>query len=175
MPRVVHKFASAQKSNFQAQNRTAKIQKVNIRRRVSPSPSQSQRCPEALIRGINSIPTAAVLSLKPAAAATVQSPHEVHFTARPVIQWSMKFSGTPDRLFQAVQEGAQRFQCIGHAGLPRLAGLAAGAAVVGSGVALSIKAAEQRQRKEIKRLVRREVRKTIKPRQPNGISFDLFS
>lgn len=86
----------------------------------------------------------------------------------------MKFSGTPDRLFQAVQEGAQRFQCIGQAGLPKLAVLAAGAAVVGSGVALSIKAAEQKQRKEIKKLVRREVRKTIKPRQPNGISFDLF-
>jgi len=84
----------------------------------------------------------------------------------------MKFSGTPDRLFQAVQEGAQRFQCIGQAGLPRLAVLAAGAAVVGSGAAL--KAAEQKQRKEIKKLVRREVRKTIKPRQSDGISFDLF-
>ena len=45
---------------------------------------------------------------------------------------------------------------------------------MGSGVALSIKASEQKQRKEIKKLVRREVRKTIKPRQPNGISFDLF-
>jgi hypothetical protein len=36
------------------------------------------------------------------------------------------------------------------------------------------KALEQRQKKEIKKVVKREVRKVVKPRQPSGISFDLF-
>jgi len=86
----------------------------------------------------------------------------------------MKFSGTPDRLFQAVQEGAQRFQCIGQAGIPRVALLATGIAVAGAGTAISATMAGRKQMKEIKTLVKREVRKAVRPRQPNGISFDLF-
>jgi len=47
-------------------------------------------------------------------------------------------------------------------------------AAAGAGMALSSKAAEQRQKQEIKKAVKREVRKVVKPRQPRGISFDLF-
>ena len=86
----------------------------------------------------------------------------------------MKFSGTQAQLFQAIQDGGERFQCIGRMGIPKVAILAAGVAAAGAGVALSSKAAEQRQKQEIKKAVKREVRKVVKPRQPSGISFDLF-
>lgn len=86
----------------------------------------------------------------------------------------MKFSGTQSQLFQAIQDGGQRFQCIGRSGLPKLGALAAGMAVAGACATLSGKGAEQKQKKEIRKLVRREVKKAVKPRQPRGISFDLF-
>lgn len=86
----------------------------------------------------------------------------------------MKFSGTPAQLFRAVQEGTQRFQGVGQVGIPKLALLAAGVAAASTGMALSTKTVEHRQKKEVKKIVRQEVRKAIKPRQPQGISFDLF-
>jgi hypothetical protein len=84
----------------------------------------------------------------------------------------MKFSGTQAQFFQAIQDGGERFQCIGRMGLPGVAVLAAGA--VGAGVALSRKVVEQKQKTEVKKLVKREVRKAVKARQPKGLSFDLL-
>ena len=86
----------------------------------------------------------------------------------------MKFSGTQAQLFQAIQDGGQRFQCIGRMGIPKVAVLAAGVAAAGAGVALSIKVAEQKQKREVKKLVKREVQKAVKARPHRGISFDLF-
>ncbi len=86
----------------------------------------------------------------------------------------MKFSGTQSQLFEAIQDGGQRFQCIGRSGLPKLGALTAGMAAVGAYATLSAKVTEQQQKKEIRKLVKREVRKAVKPRQPRGISFDLF-
>jgi hypothetical protein len=62
-------------------------------------------------------------------------------------------------------------------GFPNVAALAAGAAglvTVGAGAALLSKAAEQKQKREVKKLVKREVRKAVKARPHRGISFDLF-
>jgi hypothetical protein len=59
-------------------------------------------------------------------------------------------------------------------GIPKVAVLAAGVAAAGAGVAFSSKVAEQKQKKEIKKLVKREVRKAVRARPHNGISFDLF-
>jgi len=87
----------------------------------------------------------------------------------------MKFSGTQAQLFQAIQDGGERFQCIGRMGIPKVAVLAAGVATAGAGVALSSKVAEQKQKREVKKLVKREVQKAVKARQPAGISFNLFS
>jgi hypothetical protein len=87
----------------------------------------------------------------------------------------MKFSGTQAQLFQAIQDGGGRFQCIGRMGIPQVAVLAAGVAAAGAGVALSSKVAEQKQKREVKKLVEREVQKAVKARQPAGISFNLFS
>jgi hypothetical protein len=86
----------------------------------------------------------------------------------------MKFSGTQAQLFQAIQDGGERFQCIGRMGIPKVAVLAAGVAAAGAGVAFSSKVAEQKQKKEIKKLVKREVRKVVRARSHKGISFDLF-
>jgi hypothetical protein len=77
-------------------------------------------------------------------------------------------------LFQAIQDGGERFQCIGRMGIPKVAILAAGVAAAGAGVALSSKVVEQKQKKEIKQLVKREVRKAVRVRPHRGISFDLF-
>jgi len=46
---------------------------------------------------------------------------------------------------------------------------------VGAGAALSKKVADQKQKREVKKLVKREVQKAVKARQPGGISFNLFS
>ena len=86
----------------------------------------------------------------------------------------MKFSGTQAQLFQAIQDGGERFQCIGRIGIPKVAILATGVAAAGAGVALSSKVVEQKQKKEIKKLVKREVRKAVGARPHRGISFDLF-
>ena len=89
----------------------------------------------------------------------------------------MKFSGTPAQLFNAIQEGGGRFQCIGQMGIPRMAGAAAGVSglvAIGAGVAITTALAEKRQDKRIKRLVKREVKKAANARQPKGLSFDLF-
>jgi hypothetical protein len=86
----------------------------------------------------------------------------------------MKFSGTQAQFFQAIQDGGERFQCIGRMGLPGVAILAAGAVAVGAGAALSRKVVEQKQKNEVKKLVKREVRKAVKARQPKGLSFDLL-
>lgn len=92
-----------------------------------------------------------------------------------VYNGDMQFSGTQAQLFQAIQDGGQRFQCIGRMGIPKVAVLAAGVAAAGAGVALSSKVVEHRQKKEIKKLVKREVRKAARARPHRGISFDLFS
>ena len=63
----------------------------------------------------------------------------------------MKFSGTQAQLFQAIQDGGQRFQCIGRMGFPNGAALAAGVAglvTVGAGAALSKKVADQKQKRK---------------------------
>lgn len=89
----------------------------------------------------------------------------------------MKFSGTPAQLFKAVQDGGERFQCIGRMGIPKLAGPVAAASAlvaVGAGVALARTLAERKQDKRIKRAVKREVKKAVKARQPKGLSFDFF-
>lgn len=89
----------------------------------------------------------------------------------------MKFSGTPAQLFKAVQDGGERFQCIGQLGIPRVAGPAAAASglvAIASGVAIARTLAGQKQDKRIKRLVKREVKKAVKARQPKGLSFDFF-
>jgi len=89
----------------------------------------------------------------------------------------MKISGTPAQLFNAIQEGSGRFQCIGQMGIPRMAGAAAGVSglvAIGAGVAITRTLPEKRQDKRIKRLVKREVKKAANARQPKGLSFDLF-
>lgn len=88
----------------------------------------------------------------------------------------MKFSGTPAELFMAIRDGGERFQCIGQMGIPKVAGSAAvsGLVAIGAGVAITRTLAEKRQDKRVKRLVKREVEKAVKARQPKGLSFDLF-
>ena len=87
----------------------------------------------------------------------------------------MKFTGTPSQLFQAIEDGGQKFQCIGQTGLPRVsrAGVA-GLIATGAGVAITRKLAEKRQDKRIRRLVKREAAKAVKARQPKGLAFDFF-
>lgn len=89
----------------------------------------------------------------------------------------MKFSGTPAQLFRAIEDGSGRFQCIGQLGIPKVAGSAtavSGLVAIGAGVAISRALGEKRRDKRIKRLVKREVAKAVKARQPKGLSFDLF-
>lgn len=89
----------------------------------------------------------------------------------------MKFAGTPAQLFKAVQDGGERFQCIGQMGIPKLAGpvaAASGLLAIGAGVAITRTLAEKKQDKRIKRLVKREVKKAVNARQPRGLSFDFF-
>ncbi len=88
----------------------------------------------------------------------------------------MKFSGTPAQLFKAIHDGGERFQCIGQTGIPK--GLrraaVAGLAAIGAGAAVARTLGEKQQDKRIKRLVKREVKKAVKARQPQGLSFDFF-
>ncbi|MBK7092411.1 MAG: hypothetical protein IPH59_11940 [bacterium] len=89
----------------------------------------------------------------------------------------MKFSGTPAELFMAIRDGGERFQCIGQMGIPKVAGSAVavpGLVAIGAGVAITRTLAEKKQDKRVKRLVKREVEKAVKARQPKGLSFDLF-
>ena len=88
----------------------------------------------------------------------------------------MKFSGTRAQLFNAIQEGGGRFQCIGQMGIPKMEPVAGVSALVavGAGVAITRTLAEKKQDKRIKRLVKREVKKAANARQPKGLSFDLF-
>lgn len=89
----------------------------------------------------------------------------------------MKFAGTPAQLFQAVQDGGERFQCIGRTGIPKVAGTVAtmsGLVAIGAGAVVGRTLADKKQDKRIKRLVTREVKKTVKARQPKGLSFDFF-
>ena len=89
----------------------------------------------------------------------------------------MKFAGTPAQLFKAVQDGSERFQCIGQTGIPKIAGPVAtvsGLIAIGAGVAVARTLAEKKQDKRVKRLVKREVKKAVKARQPKGLSFDFF-
>jgi len=86
----------------------------------------------------------------------------------------MKFSGTQGQLFQAIQDGGQRFQCIGRSGLPKLGALAVGMASLAAYATLSTKIKEPKQKKEIRKLVKQEIKRAIKSRQPRGVSFDLF-
>lgn len=88
----------------------------------------------------------------------------------------MKFSGTPAQLFTAIRDGGERFQCIGQMGIPKVAGAAgvSGLVAIGAGVAITRTLADKKQDKRVKRLVKREVAKAVKARQPNGLSFDLF-
>ncbi|ODU24505.1 MAG: hypothetical protein ABS95_01785 [Verrucomicrobia bacterium SCN 57-15] len=87
----------------------------------------------------------------------------------------MKFTGTRSQLFQAIEDGGQRFQCIGQSGLPKIsrAGVA-GLIAAGAGVTITRKLGEKRQDKRIRRLVKREVAKAVKARQPKGLAFDFF-
>ena len=89
----------------------------------------------------------------------------------------MKFSGTAAQLFQAIEDGGERFQCIGQMGIPKVAGAAAGVSglvAMGAGVAITETLARKQQDKRIKGLVKREVKRAVKARQPKGLSFDLF-
>lgn len=90
----------------------------------------------------------------------------------------MKFSGTPAQLFTAIRDGGERFQCIGQMGIPKVAGAAAagvsGLVAIGAGVAITRTLVEKKQDKRVKRIVKREVEKAVKARQPKGLSFDLF-
>ena len=89
----------------------------------------------------------------------------------------MKFSGTPAQLFKAIQDGGERFQCIGQMGIPKVAGAAAGVSglvAMGAGVAITETLARKQQDKRIKGLVKWEVKRAVKARQPKGLSFDLF-
>lgn len=89
----------------------------------------------------------------------------------------MKFSGTPAQLFTAIRDGGERFQCIGQMGIPKLAESAvavSGLVAIGAGVAMTRTLADKKQDKRVKRLVKREVAKAVKARQPKGLSFDLF-
>lgn len=89
----------------------------------------------------------------------------------------MKFSGSPAQLFKAIRDGSERFQCIGQMGIPNAAGSVAavsGLVAIGAGVAITRTLAERKQEQRIKRLVKREIEKAVKARQPKGLSFDLF-
>jgi hypothetical protein len=89
----------------------------------------------------------------------------------------VKFSGTPAQLFRAIEDGSGRFQCIGQMGIPKMPGMVAGVSAlvgVGAGIAITRTLAEKKQDKRIKRLVKREIAKAVKARQPKGLSFDLF-
>ena len=89
----------------------------------------------------------------------------------------MKFSGTPAQLFRAIEDGGGRFQCIGQMGIPKVAGPLAtmsGLIAIGAGVAIARTLAEKKQDRRIKQLVKREVKKAVKARQPKGLSFDFF-
>ncbi len=88
----------------------------------------------------------------------------------------MKFSGTPAQLFNAIQDGGGRFQCIGQMGIPKMEPVAGVSALVavGAGVAITRTLDEKKQDEWIKRLVKREMAKAVNARQPNGLSFDLF-
>lgn len=89
----------------------------------------------------------------------------------------MKFSGTPAELFTAIRDGGERFQCIGQMGISKVAGSAAavsGLVAIGAGVAITRTFVEKKQDKRVNRLVKSEVKKAVKARQPKGLSFDLF-
>lgn len=87
----------------------------------------------------------------------------------------MKFSGTRSELFRAIEDGGQRFQCIGQTGLPKMGGVSlAGLVAMGAGVAITRKLDEKRQDKRIRRLVKREITKAVRARQPKGLAFDFF-
>lgn len=62
-------------------------------------------------------------------------------------------------------------------GIPKMPGMVAGVSAlvaVGAGIAITRTLAEKKQDKRIKRLVKREIAKAVKARQPKGLSFDLF-
>lgn len=89
----------------------------------------------------------------------------------------MKFTGTRSQLFQAIEDGGQRFQCIGQTGIPKVSGPAVGISgliAIGAGVAMTRKLSGEKQDERIRRLVKREVTKAVKARQPKGLSFDFF-
>ena len=86
----------------------------------------------------------------------------------------MKFSGTSEQLFRAVQEGGERFQCIGQIGIPKVARQVASISTLIAGGAVAATLVERKQEKRLKKFVKREVRKAIKARQPRGLCFDLF-
>jgi hypothetical protein len=87
----------------------------------------------------------------------------------------MKFTGTRSQLFQAIEDGGQRFQCIGQPGIPKMAaGGEAGFIATGASVAITRKLAQKRQDKRVRPLVKREVARAVKARQPKGLSFDFF-
>lgn len=83
----------------------------------------------------------------------------------------MKFTGTSAQLFQAIEEGGTRFQCIGQMRSPGRAMLAK---TVAGGAAVATLLARNQQDKRIKRMVKREVNKAVRARQPKGLAFDLF-
>ncbi len=87
----------------------------------------------------------------------------------------MKFTGTPSQLFQAIEDGGRKFQCIGQTGLPKISRASvAGLIATGAGIVVTRKLDEKRQDKRIRRLVKREVAKAVKARQPKGLAFDFF-
>jgi hypothetical protein len=89
----------------------------------------------------------------------------------------MKFSGSPAQLFKAIRDGGERFQCIGQTGIPdaaRSVAAVSGLVAIGAGVAFTRTLAQRKRDERIKRLVKREIEKAVKARQPKGLSFDLF-
>lgn len=50
----------------------------------------------------------------------------------------------------------------------------AGLVAMGAGVAITRKLDEKRQDKRIRRLVKREITKAVRARQPKGLAFDFF-
>lgn len=50
----------------------------------------------------------------------------------------------------------------------------AGLVAMGAGVAITRKLDEKRQDKRIRRLVKREITKAFRARQPKGLAFDFF-
>lgn len=50
----------------------------------------------------------------------------------------------------------------------------AGLVAMGAGVAITRKLDEKRQDKQIRRLVKREITKAVRARQPKGLAFDFF-